>query len=336
VALNIGFIGAGRMARLHAGFIASEDGVRIAAACDHGSGRAAEFTRLYGATAYSDMDRMLEEQRLDAVYICTPTATHAAIGMLCAERGIHLYIEKPLDLDLAAAARLQALVTARHVIAMTGFQWRYAPAFRRARDLIGHDPITLVVMRWYWTRPPIRWMWDRTIAGGQIVDQNIHLLDVGQGLAGPVDTVYAAYNERQVNFEPEFDNWDGYALTLRYKGGAVGTCSGTYGLFPQIQERPGVDFCLRDRMVRITDSDVTHFTPEGTQTWQNNEPLHRGVNRAFIEALRRNDSSLIQTPLATGLHSTALTLAANLSAQTGRPIQLDEFIASATAEQEGP
>ncbi len=337
MSIRIGFVGAGRMAQVHAGHLHAEADVTIAAACDHGSGRARDFTRAYGAAAYSDLRRMLDEQSLDAVYICTPTTTHAAIGLACAERGLHLFIEKPLDLDLNAALRLQRAVEARGLVAMTGFQWRYTDAYRRARELIGDEPVALVNLRWYWTRPPIRWMWQRSEAGGQIVDQNIHLIDASQGLAGEIESVHAVYNTRQVNFEPDFHNWDGYVLALRYKGGAVGACAGTYALFPEIQERPTADICLRDRMVRLTDQDVTLFTPDGTHCWRNKEPLHRGLNRAFVAALRAADPARVATPLALGVHSTAVTLAANRSAETGRPVLLDEFVTEFRGEQEvGP
>jgi predicted dehydrogenase len=335
--IRIGFIGAGRMAHLHAGHVHLEPDATIAAACDNGSGRARIFARDYGAAAYSDYRRMLDEQELDAVYICTPTPTHADIALECASRGLHLFVEKPLDLDLGAAMRLQRVVQSHRLVAMTASQWRYSPAYQRAQQLIGDEAIALVVLRWYWTRPPIRWMWDREVAGGQVVDQNIHLIDASQGLAGEVETVYAAYNARQVNFEPEFNNWDGYALALKYKQGAVGTCSGTYGLFPEIQKRPAADFCLRDRMVRITDQDVTLFTRDGVQSWQNNEPLHRGINRAFVAAVRAGDPASIATPLAVGIRSTAVTLAANRSAHTGHPVVIDEFLTEFPGdEQFGP
>ena len=107
-----------------------------------------------------------------------------------------------------------------------------------------------------------------------------------EDLAGEIDTVYAAYNRQQVNFDEGFDSWDGYALTLRFVNGAVGNCAGTYGLFPEIQLGPVADFALRDRLVRLTTDGVTHYTPEGIQTWQNREPFHLGVNRAFVNAVR--------------------------------------------------
>lgn len=90
----------------------------------------------------------------------------------------------------------------------------------------------LVNLRWYWTWPPLRWMWQRALAGGQLVDQSIHLLDVSRGLVGEIETVYAAYSARQANHEPEFDNLDGYAVTLHYRGGAVGVSAKHLCLVP--------------------------------------------------------------------------------------------------------
>ena len=327
--LRIGFIGAGRMANEHAGLIRTEPDVQFAAASDIDPARAETFATRWGATAYTDYRIMLERERLDAVYICTPTPEHAAAGLACAEHGEAMYIEKPLDLDLCAASRLVDLVERKGLIAMNAFQWRYSEAFRRAEALIDGAPIALVNLRWYWTRPPIRWMWDRNIAGGQIVDQSIHLIDVARAFAGDVTTVYAAYNERQVNQEAEFTNWDGYALTLQFVGGAVGVCAGTYALFSQIQKEPAADFCLRDRMVRVTDKRVQHYTPTGVEEWANTGPLHTGVNRAFIAAVRTGDPSLIRTPLRTGLETTAVVLAANRSAATGQPVNVAEVLRTA-------
>lgn len=329
--LRVGFIGAGRMANLHAGLIAGEPDVRIVAAADIDADRAHAFTATWGGGAFTDHRALLEQTPLDAVYLCTPTTQHAAIGLDCLESGAALYVEKPLDLDLRAARRLVEAAEARRTLAMTGFQWRYSEGYRRAEELIGDAPVALVTLRWYWTRPPLRWMWDRAQAGGQIVDQNIHLIDVGSGLAGDVTTVYAAYNARQSNHEPEFANWDGYALTLHFARGAVGVCAGAYALFPEIQLEPSADFAVRDRLVRITPTRVQHYTPSGVETWPNTEPLHRGVNRAFIAAVRTGDPAHIRTPLRTGLATTAAVLAANHSAQCGVPVDVAAFLAAESA-----
>ncbi|MCB0043833.1 MAG: Gfo/Idh/MocA family oxidoreductase [Caldilineaceae bacterium] len=327
--MRIGMFGAGRMAHIHAAHLRTlAPEARIVAACSRSGARAEEMAATWGGRAYTDYRRLLDENELDAAYICTPTSLHAEIGLACVARGLHLFVEKPLDMNLAAAHRLVEAAAAQGVIALTAFHWRYSQGFLRARELIGDDPVALVALRWYWTRPPIDWMWRRQEAGGQIVDQNIHLIDVSRALAGNVETVYAAYNSRQVNFEDDFDDWDGYAVTLRYERGAVGTCAGTYGLFPEIQLGPVADFAIRDRLVRVTDKGVLYYTPQGVEEWLNDEPFHLGVNRAFIEAVRTGDASAIDTTLYDGFRSTAVALAANYSAESGAPVTMNGFIAA--------
>jgi predicted dehydrogenase len=197
-------------------------------------------------------------------------------------------------------------------------------------ELIAGEPVALVNLRWYWTRPPLRWMWDRALAGGQLVDQSIHLLDVSRGLVGEITTLYAAYSSRQVNHEPDFYNWDGYAVTLHYAGGAVGVSASTYGLFPEIQEPPRVDIALRDRLVRLTDKGLLVFTPQGVQEFPNPEPLHRPLDRAFLAAVRSGDSAHLRSSLRDGLLSTAVALAGNRSAACGRPVDVAAFLEEAT------
>lgn len=325
--IRIGMFGAGRMANVHAGQLrAIAPDVEIVAACSRSGERAAKMASEWDGKAYTDYRRMLDEIEMDAAYICTPTALHAEIGLACVERGLHLFVEKPLDLNLDMARKLVDAAEAAGLLALTAFHWRYTVGYRRAQELIGDEPVALVNLRWYWTRPPLQWMWHRAEAGGQIVDQNIHLLDLSRGLVGDVETVYAAYNSHQVNFDEGFDAWDGYALTLRYKKGAVGNCTGAYALFPEIQLGPVADFALRDRLVRITDTGAQLYTAVGVEEWRNDEPFHRGVNRAFVEAVRSGDPAPIKTPLSSGFRSTALALAANHSHEVGQTVEIDEFI----------
>lgn len=328
--ISVAFIGAGRMAHLHAEHLQQEGGVQVVAAADGDWERAQAFCARWGGTPYRDHCDLLAKERPAAVYVCTPTPSHSAIGLDCIAAGAALFVEKPLDVDLAAARRLVEAAEARGALAMTAFQWRYTDAYRRAEELIGKAgggaAVALANLRWYWTRPPLRWMWDRELAGGQLVDQSIHLLDVSRGLVGEVETVYAAYSERQANHEAEFQNWDGYAVTLRYAGGAVGVSASTYALFPEIQEPPCADISLRDCLVRVTDRGLLLFTPSGVQEWANPEPLHRPLNRAFLAAVRTGDASHIRTPLATGLLSTAVALAANRSAGCGQPVNVAAFV----------
>lgn len=331
--LRYGFLGAGRMAHIHAAHLKTVDpDGRIVAVFSRTEEHAAASAAEWGALRhYTDYRALLDSEDLDAVFVCTPTFIHAEIALAAAERDLHLFVEKPLDLDLALGAQLADEVERRGLVNLAAFHWRYTDLYRRAKDLMGDDPVAMVNLRWYWTRPPIRWMWDRAMAGGQMVDQSIHLIDLSRGLVGEIESVYAAYNERQVNFEDEFNNWDGYALTLRYAGGAVGNCAGTYGLFEAIQVGPAADFALRDRLLRMTIDGLTLYTPDGMQSWHHKHPFHLGVTREFVHAIKSGDTSRIATDIRAGLHTTAAVLAANESARSGVPVNPMEFLAGEIA-----
>jgi myo-inositol 2-dehydrogenase / D-chiro-inositol 1-dehydrogenase len=330
--LRIGIIGTGRMGHAHAEFLREEADVQVTALCNLTQARADEMAGPWGARVYTSYEEMLDGEELDGVYICTPTYNHGEIALACLERDLPTFLEKPVELDLPMMGALLRTAQARRSIVAVSFHWRYTRACEEARRLIGDDPIALVNLRWYWTRPPVRWMWKRALAGGQIVDQNIHLIDLSQALAGEIESVYACYNERQTNFDENFDNWDGYALTFRYKKGAVGNCAGTYALYPQIQDRPTADFALRDCLLRITDQGLERMRPDGVDCWENQGGFRAGVNRAFIEAVRSGDPSPIRAGLWEGIRSTAVVLAANHSARTGQPVNVDQFIAQRVGE----
>jgi predicted dehydrogenase len=325
--LRIGIVGAGRMGHAHAAFLREEPDVQITAVCNWSLPRGEEMAAEWGANVYTSHREMLRNEEFDAVYVCTPTYNHAEIALGVLGQGIPAFLEKPISLDLPLMGALWRLAQERNSLVSVAFHWRYTRAYQEAQRLIGNEPIALVNLRWYWTRPPVRWMWNRALAGGQIVDQNIHLVDLSQALAGDVESVYACYNERQSNFDDGFDNWDAYALTLRYKSGAVGNCTGTYALYPEIQDTATADFALRNRLLRITEAGLDVMTPSGVEHLPNEGAFRAGVNRAFIEAVRTGDSTPLRAGLWEGIHSTAVVLAANQSARTGLPVKVDEFLA---------
>lgn len=318
--MRVGIIGAGRMGHTHARELA-QLGVQIAAACDTDADRAEAMAQQYGGRAYTVDTAMLDDCKLDAVYICTPTRAHADQVVRVAERGLPVFIEKPLAFTLDEAERAARAVDAAGVISCVGYHWRYTEAVERAEAIIDGQPIALVTCRWYWTLPPLAWLRDKDLGGGQIVDQITHLIDLAQHLAGPVQTVYAAYT-LQTRTPQEFNNWDASALTLRFAEGAVGAVEGTYALFPQIQERPHIDLALREKMLRITPEGLQVHTATGVEVFPNTRPFYTGLNRAFVEAVREGRPELIHTPIHVGLRSLAVTLAANHSAQTGEVVAL--------------
>lgn len=324
--LRIGVIGAGRMGKSQTDLLREMDGVNVVAACDLLPERANAMADAWDGRAYTDYEQMLAAEELDGVYVCTETYRHGDPALAVVQAGIPLFLEKPVELDLAKAGQLLRESESRDVPVCVALHWRYTKGHEAAAWLMEGKPVSMVNLRWYWTRPPVRWMWEREKAGGQIVDQNIHLIDLAQSLVGDIESVFAFYNRGQTNFDEGFDNWDGYAVNFRHKNGAVGLCAGTYSLFPEIQIGPSADFALRDELIRVTDQGAARFNKEGVEEWQNEGPFRLGVNAAFIEAIRTGNPAHIRSDLRTGIRSTAAALAANHSAETGEVVNLDAFL----------
>lgn len=300
------------------------------AVADQTGWRAKELATPCGAVVYEDWQEMLQRARLDAVYVLTPTGAHAEQVIAAVQRGLAVFVEKPLALTMADAWRMCQAVEEAGVLTCVGYCWRYSQGILKAREILGERPLALTSAEYLWTLPPVLWIRNKELGGGQIVDQMTHLIDLCQLFGGPITEVYAAYTLNTYTDE-EFHNWDGYALSWKHASGAVGSGHSTYALFPEIEKfaESKVDLAARNLFLRATPSGLTVVTPEGTETYPNSGVFHAGVNRAFISALLTGDHSYVTSSIPRTFRSFAVTLAAGEAARTGKPVNLDAFIAAA-------
>lgn len=99
--LNIGIVGCGKIADGHVEEIQKLSCARLAAVCDIEPILAEQLARRYSVPHwYSDFDRMLYENRLDVVHVVTPPRSHLALAKRSAEAGCHVFVEKPLAMNL--------------------------------------------------------------------------------------------------------------------------------------------------------------------------------------------------------------------------------------------
>jgi len=81
------------------------------------------------ARAYADLESLLQDAALDAVVIASPAATHGALAQKALKAGKHVFVEKPLCLDLSEGRELEMLAKATGCILMVGHLVLYHPAF---------------------------------------------------------------------------------------------------------------------------------------------------------------------------------------------------------------
>jgi myo-inositol 2-dehydrogenase/D-chiro-inositol 1-dehydrogenase len=135
--LRVGIAGLGRLGKRHAEQLARRTpGARLVAACSPTASELAWARETLGVdTLYEDFGAFVSDPQLDAVVLVTPTTLHAQQTAAALEAGKHVFVEKPLSLDLADCERVQA-VAARHPdrVAMVGFVRRFDASYAQAKS----------------------------------------------------------------------------------------------------------------------------------------------------------------------------------------------------------
>jgi predicted dehydrogenase len=201
---RIGLIGCGFIGRFHSTSIRTfiKRGLIDAAyvaVCDLDQGRARSFAQAAGVeTVFGDPFDLIDSPDIDVVYICVPTSSHRDLVLRAAERGKHIFCEKPLATKLADVEEMVAAVEEAGVKAGVGLVLRHSPVLTVLKSLT-EDPTLGRLMAIVFRDDqffPIQghylsdWRKDRAIVGaGTLLEHSIHDIDVLRWFAGDVRSV---------------------------------------------------------------------------------------------------------------------------------------------------
>jgi len=324
MAVQVGFVGAGGIARAHLANLRQLDGVAVRAVSDVDTGRAEEVAAEWGAKAYADCVDMLERERLDAVYVCLPPAAHGSLEMALADLGLPFYVEKPIHLDLVVAAQVECMVREKGLVTSVGYQLRYSDAVAAAREQLTDRQLALAQGFYIGGLPGAPWWRRKAQSGGQVVEQATHIYDLLRYLAGEVETVYAVASTGAMTDVEGYDLEDASVAMLEFSNGAVGhvvsACVLTGGGEPHV----GLRFDGRAFTIKLAGSTLDVADERERRSESFPQPPGDWMLRAdsaFIEAVRGRNSA-IRSDYADGLRTLALTLAVNKSLETREPAEL--------------
>lgn len=247
--MDFAIVGCGNIARTHALALralgARETAgarARVAATCDVVPSRARKLADEFGGEPRA-WDDVLADTTIDAVTICTPSGTHASLGVQAVEAGKHVVVEKPMDVTVEAATRLRdaARMNGRTLTVIS--QHRFDRATQQALRVVAEigTPV-LVDAHVPWWRPQEYYdagAWRGTWAsdgGGALMNQGIHTVDLMLALAGPVRRVQAIAATRAHAIEVE----DVVCAALLFESGAVGTLAASTAVAPGFPARLAV------------------------------------------------------------------------------------------------
>jgi len=321
MAVRVGFVGVGNVAQFHLERLQRIEEAEIVALCDIDLDRAEAAQDKFGGTAYTDYQEMLDSERLDAVYICMPPFAHLDQELQAIERGIHLYVEPPITLDVELGKEIKEAIQERGVIAACGYQSRYFDTVDQLKSLVDQEPIGLALGHWFGAVPQAPWWRNRYQSGGQLVAQTTHIVDLARYLLGDVAQVGAYVFRGLIRDIPGYNMADASTIILRFESEVIGTISssclltsggGTAGL-TLLGRDLRVDF--ESGRLRIQRSgQVRESTPQ--------EDPYLRASQAFVQAVATGDPTPIRSTYADGLKTVQVTLAANHAMQTGQMVRL--------------
>ncbi len=134
-AIKAGVIGAGFMARVHAGAIRAAGGTLVSVAASTPA-RSIDAANALHAQPARDAQTLIADADIDVVHICTPNVTHAPLALAALNAGRHVVCEKPLATTSADARELVQAAESANRIGVVPFVYRYHPMVREARARI--------------------------------------------------------------------------------------------------------------------------------------------------------------------------------------------------------
>lgn len=278
---------------------------------------------------YPDVQRMLDGTDLDAVYVSLPPFAHGEIEHAILDAGKHLFVEKPVAIDMGTAHEIAAHVRRAGVITSTGYQSRYSTAVQAARRLLDGVPVGLALAVRFGGLPGTPWWKVQSRSGGMLVEQHTHGVDLMRYLVGEAEAVFAFANTALLADVPGLDIADVNAATVRFKNGAVGSIVNSCALGPG-QGAPSnlngvVHIVAKGMTVMAGAGGLTVLRPEKVREEVAPEgDANFAMNRAFVQAVATGDRSGILSDYDDGLRTFELTYACQVAADEGRIVRIGE------------
>ena len=278
--MRLGIIGAGGISDTHVRAAREIAGVEVVAVHGHNPQKTAALAASAGAAAYDGFDAFLAHP-MDVVAIGSPSGLHAQQAIACVRRGMHVLVEKPLDVTTAKIDALLEEAARANVRVGVIFQERLLPEVVDLKAKIdggalGRPLLISGFVKWY--RPPeyysgSRWRGRPELdGGGVLMNQGIHTIDLLLHLFGPVARVTGRMATRLHDIEVE----DTAAALLEFESGALGVVQASTAAWPGFPRRIEVTG---------TKGSVVHEDPPRPAAVADATP-HRRVFEDFIGAVQ--------------------------------------------------
>ncbi len=323
--LRVGYVGTGGNAQGHLGRLATMDEVEVAACCDISEERARSSADKHGGEAHTDWRSMLDDVELDVCYFSLPPFAHEGAEAAAAAHGLHIFVEKPVVMEMDRGYETKEAIDKAGVLSCVGYQLRYSPAASATRDFLAGKAITMAVSeRWGGIAGgPDHWWRVMDRSGGMLHEQATHQLDLLRMFAGDVVEVYKKEALKVNVAEPNNTIPDSEVVMLEFASGAVGYITTTSAL-TNGGGGSRIELIIEghQRVQYDLGGDPVVLPKDAAAIPEYAGALPESIDHAFVQAILANDPSIVLSDYTDGLKTCAITVAANESARTGKPVRV--------------
>lgn len=244
--LKFAIIGCGRISYKHVeALINNVKEAELVAVCDIAEERAIERKKQYeeainnsNIKVYTNYIKMLENEEIDAISICTESGFHARHSIDCLNRGKHVLVEKPMAMSIKDADEMIKIARDNNLKLGVCHQNRFNPSIQKLRRAIEEGRFGKLIngtARILWTRDDnyykqAPWRGTKELDGGTLMNQCIHNIDLLQWMMGSeVERVHCERGTFLRNIEME----DFGAILIRFKNGTIGIVEGSACVYPK-------------------------------------------------------------------------------------------------------
>ena len=276
---------------------------------------------------YTDLEEMLDKEKLDFVITALPTYIHEKIAVQVMERGIHVFSEKPMAINPEQAQNMLDAAKKNNVKLMIGQCLRFFPEYRAVKELVDSKEYGEVryanftrlsmIPKWSWHN----WFQDEEMSGGVVLDLHVHDLDYISYVFGKPKSVYTKASSNFMNNDTVVTHYD-------YDGMLV-TATGSWAMqtkFPftaefvvafenaTVESKRGKTMIYTETEAKELDVSIEKL---GLPTYDGyvNEMID------FINCIRNDGKSVANPPEASKL-TIDIAFAEKKSAREGKAVEL--------------
>ena len=337
---RIGILGGGNISKTHLRAAREIEKFEVAGVCGSNPERVKALADSAEVPAFTDESGFFSECQMDIVAIGSPSGCHADQGISAASRGIHVIVEKPLDISVEQADRLIEACRQGGVKLGIFFQDRFSPGAQDLRALvdekrIGRPLLATAHVKWYrepeyYSQSRWRGTWNLD-GGGAVMNQGIHTIDLLVWLLGKPRQVFGYTRTLLHDIETE----DTAVAVIEFESGALATYEATTSAFPgqprkiHLTGSKGTATLVHDKLSSLSllgekQGDAEEKSPGSVENTSSptvsDVSGHRRVMEDFIEAIEKNRPPMCDGPDAR--RSVQLVQAIYESSRTGKPVDI--------------